>query len=130
MGVPENINDNKNRLNAKESDAESDHLTDSEQSEIVDEFTNDDSEKCLLEQKLHDTFAAVTDVLDECISECKENYQVGEYSTVDEMLGPFRGRYKFRQYIPSKPAKYGIKVPLLSDARTFYTINIEVYRGR
>ncbi|KAF2895172.1 hypothetical protein ILUMI_11000 [Ignelater luminosus] len=57
------------------------------------------------EQKLHDTFAAVTDVLDEFISKCKENYQVGEYSTVDEMLEPFGGCYKFRQYIPSKPAK-------------------------
>lgn len=32
-------------------------------------------------------------------------------------------------YISSKPAKYGIKVYNLCDARTAYTSNLEVYLG-
>ncbi|KAF2884344.1 hypothetical protein ILUMI_21834 [Ignelater luminosus] len=169
--VSENLTDNENRLHTEETDAESDHSdhpTDSEQSDIEDEFENDDSENCLLEsptsqckrfmddgsgvkcmrstvsrerfllllsalrfdnfedraeRKAHDNLAAIGDILDEFISKCKKNYQVGKYSTIDEMLEPFRKRCKFRQYIP---AKYGIKVFSLADARTFYTSNIEV----
>lgn len=49
--------------------------------------------------------------------------------TIDEQLLPFRGRCKFRQYIPSKPARYGIKTFALVDARSFYTYNLETYVG-
>ncbi len=35
-------------------------------------------------------------------------YDPGPHITVGECLVPFRGR--FRQYMPSKPAKYGIKI--------------------
>lgn len=45
------------------------------------------------------------------------------------MLIAFRGRCSFRMYISSKPAKYGIKVFNLYDARTAYTSNLEVYLG-
>lgn len=82
------------------------------------------------ERKALDNLAAIREVLDEFTSHCKENYTVGEYCTIDEMLESFHGRCKFRQYIPSKPAKYGLKVYSLADARTFYTSNIEVYCGR
>lgn len=30
-----------------------------------------------------------------------------------------------RQYIPSKPAKYGIKMSTLVDNKTYYTLNME-----
>ncbi|XP_039278786.1 uncharacterized protein LOC120350261 [Nilaparvata lugens] len=33
-------------------------------------------------------------------------------------------------YIPSKPAKYGLKVFTLVDARTWYVLNSEVYVGK
>ena len=45
------------------------------------------------------------------------------------MLAAFRGRCSFRQYIPSKPDKYGIKIFALVDAQTFFTSKIEVYVG-
>lgn len=48
---------------------------------------------------------------------------------MDEMLEGFRGRCSFRQYIPSKPNKYGIKIQALVDSRTFYTSKMEVYVG-
>ena len=42
----------------------------------------------------------------------------------------FRGRYPFRQYIPSKPAKYGIKIWWCCDAETSYPLKGEVYLGK
>lgn len=46
------------------------------------------------------------------------------------MLEPFHGKCSFRQYIPNKPAKYGIKIQALSDAITFYTSKLEIYTGK
>ncbi len=36
---------------------------------------------------------------------------------IDETLYPFRGMCSFRQYIPSKPARYGIKFWSLVDVK-------------
>lgn len=47
--------------------------------------------------------------------------------TLDEQLIAFRGRCSFRQYIPSKPAKYGIKIFALVDVHYPYTLNLEMY---
>jgi len=61
---------------------------------------------------------------------CKKNYCVGEFVTLDEMLLSFRGRCSFRMYIPSKPCKYGIKVFALADAKIYYAYNLEIYCGK
>lgn len=44
---------------------------------------------------------------------------------------PFRGRVglQFKQYIPSKLAKYGIKIWWCCDAGTSYPLNSDVYLG-
>ncbi|XP_067122083.1 piggyBac transposable element-derived protein 4-like [Centruroides vittatus] len=68
-----------------------------------------------------DKLAAVRTFLDVFTNNCIKNYNVSEYCTVDEKLEGFRGRCGFRQYIPSKPNKYGIKIFLLVDSKTFYT---------
>ncbi|XP_066249572.1 piggyBac transposable element-derived protein 4-like [Euwallacea similis] len=47
-----------------------------------------------------------------------ETGTMSEYVTIDEMLHPFHGRCSRIQYIPSKPAKYGIKVFAMCDAKT------------
>lgn len=48
---------------------------------------------------------------------------------VDETMVPFRGRLKFRQYIPGKAHKYGIKLFKLCGTDG-YTYNIEIYAGK
>ena len=45
-------------------------------------------------------------------------------------LMPFRGLCPFRQYIPSKPAKYGIKIWAACDVTSSYTWNLQVYIGK
>ena len=63
------------------------------------------------------------------VANCKKAYCVSPYVTVDEKLEPFCGRCSFRQYIPSKPTKYGVKIFAMVDASNFYTSNMEVYVG-
>jgi hypothetical protein len=48
---------------------------------------------------------------------------------IDESMVPFRGRLHFRQYIPNKTHKYGIKLYKLCTTDG-YTCNISVYRKR
>ncbi|KAK1900093.1 PiggyBac transposable element-derived protein 4 [Dissostichus eleginoides] len=61
---------------------------------------------------------------------CRQKFIPSDCVTVDEQLVPFRGRTKFLQYMPSKPAKYGIKIFWVCDARTPYAIDGIVYTGR
>lgn len=61
----------------------------------------------------------------DCVSDWK-NYLNAEYMTIDEMLGAFRGRTTFRQYMKNKPAKYGIKMLAFAYAHNYYNAKIEV----
>lgn len=81
-------------------------------------------------RKATDKLAAIRSILDQFVNNCKKNYTVGAFITIDEMLHPFRGRCSFVQYMPSKPAKYGLKVLACCDSKTFYTSNLEVYCGQ
>jgi len=49
------------------------------------------------------------------VSSCKKAYAQSEYICIDKKLQTFRGKCSFRQYIPSKPAKYWIKIFALCD---------------
>lgn len=49
---------------------------------------------------------------------------------VDEQLVPFKGRCGFRQYMPKKPAKYGLKVWALCDVKMSYAWKVQVYTGK
>ncbi|XP_045508885.1 piggyBac transposable element-derived protein 4-like [Colias croceus] len=77
-----------------------------------------------------DRLAPIRDVFDIFVKNCQTAYTPYEYLTIDEELVAFRGRCAFRQYIPSKPAKYGLKIYALVDAKTFYTMNLEIYCGK
>lgn len=54
----------------------------------------------------------------------------GEQLCVDETLYSFRGRCSFRQYMPNKPHKYGLKYWTLVDCRTGYVLDTIPYLGR
>jgi hypothetical protein len=82
------------------------------------------------ERASQDNMAAMRNMFEEFVTNCQKHYQIGEYCTIDEMLESFRGRCKFRVYMANKPAKYGIKIYALVDAKSFYTSNLEVYTGK
>lgn len=60
----------------------------------------------------------------------RKHYRPYSNITIDEQLYPFRGRVSFRQYIPSKPAKYGMKIFWACDAETSYPLHGILYLGR
>ncbi|CAI5689141.1 piggyBac transposable element-derived protein 4-like [Oreochromis niloticus] len=43
---------------------------------------------------------------------------------------PFRGRCPFRQYMPGKPARYGIKIWVAWNAHSSYAWKMQVYTGK
>jgi hypothetical protein len=60
----------------------------------------------------------------------QDSYNPNECLTVDEMLLPFRGRCSFRMFIPSKAAKFGIKIFCAVDPKTMYLVNSSIYLGK
>lgn len=81
-------------------------------------------------RKEFDKLAPIREVSELLVNNFQKYFSPSEYLTVDEQLLAFRGRCSFRQYIPSKPAKYGMKVLALVDSKTAYTCNLEVYVGK
>ena len=82
------------------------------------------------ERRATDKLAAIRDLWTMYVATLRKYYIPGTDITVDEQLVPFRGRCPFKQYIPSKPAKYGIKVWWCCDSATSYPLNAEVHLGR
>ncbi|XP_067023861.1 piggyBac transposable element-derived protein 4-like [Acropora muricata] len=54
-------------------------------------------------------------------------YIPGKNVSVDEGLVKFNGRLSFKQYMPMKPDKFGIKVWMLADADNYYVPRFQVY---
>ena len=75
-------------------------------------------------------FQPIRYVFEEWDHNLRDAYTPGPQMTVDEQLFFFRGRCPFRQYIPSKPGKYGIKVWAMCEANTSYAWKMQVYTGK
>ncbi|XP_055928585.1 piggyBac transposable element-derived protein 4-like [Argiope bruennichi] len=82
------------------------------------------------ERRKSDKLAAIRSIWDSFVQNCLKSYNTSEFVTIDEMLHPFRGRCSWIQYIPNKPAKYGIKIFALCDSKTYYCSNMEIYIGK
>lgn len=82
------------------------------------------------DRKKFDKLAPIRSIFDSFVKNCKESYNPSEFVTIDEMLHRFRGRCSFVQYMPNKPAKYGLKMYALCDGKTLYCCNFEVYCGK
>lgn len=77
-----------------------------------------------------DLAAPISELFQSFIQNCQEVYSIGTCACVDEMLVAFRGRCKFKMYMPKKPAKYGIKIMCITDARNGYLLNAYIYLGK
>ena len=60
---------------------------------------------CLHQKAAADKLAAVRDMWQAFVSQLPKVIMPGSDITVGEQLVPFRGKYPFRKYIPSIPAK-------------------------
>lgn len=82
------------------------------------------------ERRKTDRAAPISEMFSKLVINSQLMYTIGDRCTVDESLLPFRGRVGFRIYMPNKPGKYGIKLMVLSDARTSYFYNAYIYTGK
>lgn len=82
-----------------------------------------------LQRQKDDPFTPIREIWEMLITKCRDNYEAGSNVTIDEQLLAFRGRCKFRMYIPNKPAKYGLKLEMLCDSGTKYMIDCAPYLG-
>lgn len=82
------------------------------------------------ERKKVDKCAAISKIFYQFIENCQKCLSLGPYVTIDEMLVPFRGHCGFRLYMPNKPAKYGLKIMCLTDAKSGYLYNAYIYSGK
>ena len=58
------------------------------------------------------------------------NFIPNENATIDESMIKFKGRLSFRQYLPAKPTKWGVKLWNLADSATGYMHRFQVYTGK
>lgn len=83
-----------------------------------------DNSKRMLDDRLY-KISPIINIFNETASKI---FTPGKSVCVDESLVPFRGRVVFRQYIPNKRYRYGIKLFKLC-AFGGYTCKIKVYAG-
>ena len=81
------------------------------------------------QRRADDKMAPIRNIYDKFVVACEANYIPGTGCTVNESLHGFRGMCSFNQYIPNKPRKYGLKVNVLADSKTFYLVSSEIYTG-
>lgn len=81
-------------------------------------------------RKENDPAAAVSKLLYELINNIQVNFSLGSNTCVDEMLANFRGRCRFKMYMPRKPTRFGIKIMILCDAHSSYCYNAYIYTGK
>lgn len=91
---------------------------------------NDRSTNPARGQPGHDKLHHVRPFLQEVLDHCLQNYNPHQNTSVDEAMVKFRGRLAFRQYLPAKPTKYGIKVWMRGDPTNGYTNEFQVYTGK
>ena len=77
-----------------------------------------------------DKLQLVRNVLDAVSENCFSSYTAHKENSVDEAMIKFRGTLAFRQYLPAKPVKYGIKVWVRADSTNGYACEFQVYVGR
>ena len=70
-----------------------------------EELLRFDDKRARAERLKIDHMAAFRHIWELFLSNCRTTFIPSECVTIDEQLVPFRGRCKFKQYMPSKPCK-------------------------
>ena len=91
---------------------------------------NDQSQMSFNAQgKPMDKLYLVRPILDIILNQIQDNYIPYRDVSVDEAMIAYRGHLSFRQYLPAKPTKHGIKVWEACDMRNSFCFDFDVYLG-
>ena len=77
-----------------------------------------------------DKLYKVRPLMDTVRNNFRDIYHVHREGTIDEAMIAFQGRLSYKQYMPAKPIKRGIKVWMRCDATNAYLADFDVYLGR
>jgi len=77
-----------------------------------------------------DKLYKVRPILNSIVPMFQNNYSLQQDISLDEGMIPSKNRLSIKQYIQSKPVKWGIKAFLLCESATGYIYNVEIYTGR
>ena len=89
----------------------------------------DDSNNPPYKQPGHNPLAKLQPFID-LLSESLDAYRPGLNISVDEGCCPGKGRLRFCQYNPQKPAKFHIKLFQVSDPFTGYVLHFSIFTGK
>ena len=80
-------------------------------------------------EESYDRLWKIRNIFDILVKNFKNAYNPAQNCVVDEIIVTFKGRVIFRQYIPKKHKRWGIKIYKLCD-ETAYTCDMKVYLGK
>ena len=92
-------------------------------------FANSETEP-QREDANYDRLFKIRPILSIVLENNQNAYEPSKNLSVDEAMIAFKGRLSFRQYMPAKPTKYGIKVWMAADSQNGYVTNFSVYLGQ
>lgn len=78
----------------------------------------------------HDKLAHIRPIMDILLNKTKTEYSSHMEASVDEAMVAYIGRLGFKQHIPLKPTKRGIKVWMRADPNNGYFNDFQVYTGK
>ena len=91
---------------------------------------NDNSQYPPRDHPNHDKLYKLRPLINSFTKRFSEVFIPDQNICVDESLIHFTGRLHFKQYIPSKRARYGIKMNKLCDRDTGYVHTFRIYEGK
>lgn len=71
--------------------------------------------------------ASIRNIWNRFVENCKKSYLPSKSLVIGDRLKSFQGKCSFIQHMPDKPAKCGLKIISLVDAKTSFTCNMELY---
>ena len=91
---------------------------------------NDNSSEKKKGEPGYDPLHKIRPLVDKVRLRFQQAYQPAEDITIDEGMCKYRGRIFFKQYMPQKPNKYGIKLYMLSESDSGYIWNFSIFCGQ
>ena len=78
----------------------------------------------------HDKLHQIRPLITRLSDTFSTGYKPNRENAIDEGHIKFKGRFGFKQYMPLKPAKRGIKVCIRADSVSHFVCQFQVYTGR